>query len=118
DLLQATELAYWELADAYARRRLRQSNVELSSRILSEAQERERLGLATRLEVLQAEANLAQSNEEIIRADRAISEAADGLLATMGVLDEATVLTTAPEVQALPEPAKSTPDFEYVLQNA
>lgn len=118
NLLQVTEIAYWELSDAYQRRELRQSNIELSEKLLEEARERNRLGLATRLDILQAEANLAQRREETIRADQAIREAADELLARMGALDESLAIDAQPQVAELPVLATQLPEFAAVQKTA
>lgn len=116
DLLQQTETAYWRLADAYVRRSLRQTNLQLAEKLVEENRERERLGLFTQLEVLQAEASLAQRREEIIRAEQAITEAADTLQAAMGLLDEQLSISARPAVSELPTPPPSDRPFETVVQ--
>lgn len=118
DLLQQTELAYWRLADAYQRRDLSLSNLELSEKLVEESKEREELGLATRIDRLQAEANLAQRREQIIRADQAITEAADLLLATIGSLDEGVSIEQQVSVQPLPSARETAPEFNTYLQTA
>ncbi|MBD5779182.1 TolC family protein [Pelagicoccus sp. NFK12] len=118
NLLQQIENAYWQLSDAHQRRNLRQSNLELSERLLEEARERERLGLATRIETLQAEANLAQRKEQIIRAEQAIREATDALYAAMGVLDETMALDPQLSVYPLPESRGEPPSFQTTLDTA
>lgn len=118
DLLQQIEVAYWRLSDAYQRRDLRLSNLELSEKQLEEAAERERLGLATKIETLQAEANLAQRKEQMIRAEQSIREATDTLLATMGVLDESSAIDPTVAVSTLPESVSSIRPFTSVLATA
>ncbi|MDQ8179062.1 TolC family protein [Pelagicoccus sp. SDUM812005] len=118
DLLQQIETAYWRLSDAYQRRDLRQSNLELSHKLLEEARERENLGLATQLETLQAEANLAQRQEQIIRAEQAIREATDTLFATMGILDETIELSPQLAVSQLPVSQGTLPPFQATLDRA
>lgn len=118
DLLQRTETAYWRLADTYARRDLRESNLELAAELLEESAERKRLGLATQLEVLQAEASLAQRREEIIRADQAIQEAADLLFSEMGALDNGLAIDARLSVDPLVESKMEIPDFDSVARNA
>lgn len=118
DLLEQIEIAYWRLADANKRRDLRLSNLELSKKLLEEARERERLGLATKIDTLQAEASLAQRQEQIIRAEQAILEASDALLTIMGKLDESLELTPNLTVSELPASNSSIQDFNLVLQNA
>lgn len=118
DLLQETEVAYWRLADTYTRRELREINLRLAEQLLEESSERQRIGIATRLEVLQAEANLAQQRQEIIRSDQAIREAADALLATMGELSEDLSMDTGLQVNELRDVAIDLPPFESSLDNA
>jgi outer membrane protein TolC len=84
DLLQDTEAAYWDLAYAKADRSLIASSIELAENLLEENKERERLGLATPLEVLQAETELNDRQEDLIQAERVIAEAEDRLLRLMG----------------------------------
>lgn len=117
-LLEQIESAYWRLSDARERRALRLSNLELSQKLLEEARERERLGLATKLETLQAEANLAQRNEQIIRAKQAILEASDALLTTMGKLDDKVQLDPDIAVAQIPVSKFSILTYNVVLQNA
>ncbi len=118
DLLQRIENAYWQLSDAHQRRNLRQSNLELSQKLLEEARERERLGLATKIETLQAESNLAQRKEQIIRADQAIQEATDNLLSVMGVLDDSLELAPELNVSQLPVSETPVPSFQATLDKA
>src|SRR5690606_1910943 len=88
DVLRDTELAYWGVADAFARRRLGDSNRELARQLLEETEQRADLGLATRLELLQAESNLATREQEIIAAEQLLSERTDTLAALLGGLQE------------------------------
>lgn len=87
DLILDTEIAYWNLAYRRADRALIASSLELAENLLEENSERERLGLVTPLEVLQAEAEVLDRQEEIIQADRAIEDAEDALRRVMGEAD-------------------------------
>lgn len=84
DLLANTEIAYWNLAYARAERALVASSIELAKTLLEENRERERLGLVTPLEVLQAEAELVDQQEAILETERQIDEAADALRRRIG----------------------------------
>ena len=81
---QVTEIAYWNLAFARADRALAASSIELAESLLEENRERERLGLVTPLEVLQAETELTSQLEDLIQAERAIEDAEDQLRRLMG----------------------------------
>lgn len=118
NLLQEIETDYWQLADSYQRHQLRLSNLELSEKQLEEAKERERLGLATKIETLQAEANLAQRKEQIIRAEQAIRQATDRLLATMGKLDSESAIAPEIAVSELPTSTSEIRPFPAVLDTA
>lgn len=118
DVLAETELAYWQVADADARRRLGESNRELARRLLEEIQERRSLGLATELEVLQAEANLAQREQEIIAADQLLSERIDALLALLGNLREVEDVDPRVDVALLPRIDSALPEFSDVWRTA
>lgn len=103
DLLQDTEAAYWDLAFVKADRRLIASSIELAENLLEENKERERLGLATPLEVLQAETELNDREEDLIQAERVIAEAEDRLRRLMGDTSFITPVEGNLEVRELPE---------------
>ncbi|MCH6258431.1 TolC family protein [Puniceicoccaceae bacterium K14] len=115
DLLETIEIAYWQLADSYERRSLSQSNIELAEDQLSESEARQRAGMATKIEILQAEANLARRKQEIIQAEEAISNAADTLMASIGALGENVAIDNRPMVQKLSQPNTQIAPFEKVL---
>lgn len=114
DVLRDTELAYWGMADAVARRRLGDSNRELARQLLEETRERAELGVATRLEMLQAEANLATREQEIIAAEQLLSERTDALLMVMGALNPEVALDQRLAVSLLPEGVPGVPEFSGV----
>ncbi|MFW5874073.1 MAG: TolC family protein, partial [Verrucomicrobiota bacterium] len=84
DVILETEIAYWNLAFARANYALVASSIELAETLLEENRERERLGLVTPLEVLQAETELTNQQEDLIQAERAIEDAEDNLRRLMG----------------------------------
>ena len=87
DLLLETEIAYWNLAYARADCALISSSLSLAQNLLDENIERERLGIVTPLEVLQAEAEVLNRQENIIQAERLIKDAEDNLRRCMGEKD-------------------------------
>ncbi len=112
NVLEEAETAYWDLAFAYSRRALLGSALELSETLLAETQEKERVGLATQVQVLQAEADLALRRESIIVAEQNIANASDNLLSVMGSLSDERVLTEdTVEVTRLPEDRPPLPDI-------
>lgn len=102
DLLRATENAYWELSAARQRRELRQTSVDLAERLLEETLERERLGLATRVDILQARSSLASQQETLIIAEQSIADAEDVLRVQIGTMADEFMTSDALEVAALP----------------
>jgi len=87
DAVNQTEKAYWQVAFQNAVLNLSRSSVELAENLLKETEERAELGLATKLDVLQARANLASRQESFIESQRAVKDAEDELLVAMGRLN-------------------------------
>ncbi len=114
DILAQTETAYWDLAYAYRDRELRESSIRVAESLLEETRERERLGLATRLDVLQARANLAERQEDILVAQQEVESAHDRLLILLGALDETLALDATSRVSALPDTFLEPPEFSTV----
>jgi outer membrane protein TolC len=102
DLVLSTEIAYWNLAYTRADRALIASSLELALNLLEENTERERLGMVTPLEVLQAEAEVLNQQEAIIQAERAIEDAEDALRRAMGQTNFIEIITDQIKVAALP----------------
>jgi outer membrane protein TolC len=102
DVTLAAQQAYWTLSHAYARRDLLGSSVEAAQQLVDEMQARADRGLATPIDLLQAQAELAQRKEDLIQAEVAIGTAGDELAEAMGgLLDQGGVGYT-PVVAELP----------------
>lgn len=84
DVIAEVEIAYWDLAFAQAARQLIETNVNLAESLLEENRERQRLGIVTKLEVLQAETELLNQQEDRIQAERLIEDAEDVLRRVIG----------------------------------
>jgi outer membrane protein TolC len=115
-LLSDVEISYWRLATQHQNLELRKTSLELAEKLWDETRERERLGLATRVEVLQAQAAQAQRQEEIISAKAAIQDAADEVFRLMDELDE--FIEDSPTTAPLPEERTDLPEFADVWQTA
>lgn len=85
-LLAETEKAYWTAARLQEQLALNESSLKVAETLLDEARERERVGVATQIEVLQAEAEKARLMEVIIESRRALGDAMDQLFHYMGTL--------------------------------
>jgi outer membrane protein len=117
-LLSELERRYWGLAEANARLELRRTNFALAQRLLDEISERAELGLATQLDVIQAEANLAQRDEDILLAQQTVDDAKDALLSILGRMNDGLALTTDLVIEALPPVAPETPELAAVWREA
>lgn len=115
-IIAEAEINYWRLATARHNLEFRETSLRLAERLLDEVQERQRLGLATRVEVLQAEAARAQRQEEIIEAEAALENAYDVIYQMLNRLDETT--SDFPPVSALPEDSPEMPEFDRVWRMA
>ena len=86
DLITQTEIGYWNVAYAHARLSLQQSSLEVAVQLLLESKEKERLGLVTSIDVLQAKAALAARREAIILAEQGIRDSEDALFSVLSNL--------------------------------
>lgn len=79
-----TESAYWDLAYAHEVKKVRIASLEVAEKLLEENRERERVGLATNIDVLQSQVFLATSEESVLSADALIADSQDNLYRQMG----------------------------------
>lgn len=119
-ILTEAEAAYWTVARWQEQLELAESRLEVAETLLQEARERERVGLATKIEVLQAEASRAEFLEDIIETNRILEDAYDQLLTYMGVLlsPEMGDPAEAFQVARLPGRAEQDMEFETVWRQA
>jgi outer membrane protein len=119
-LLADTETAYWTTARFQEQLALNESSLKVADTLLAEAKERERVGVATRIEVLQAEAERARLMELIIESRRALGDAMDQLELLMGTISPLSPngLDNQPRVTPLSEQATPLPDFNAIWQMA
>ncbi len=125
-ILAATENAYWNVAYANARLRLRESSVTLAENLVEEARARVELGLGTELDVLQARSSLAARQEERIDARRELEDARESLLRQLGRLEaplDSVEAATPYEVEgfyvvALPDAPPEVPRFSETWERA
>jgi len=84
DTVLATEDAYYQLAGTREHLAVVKASLGLSERLLLEARTKAATGVATRLDVLQAEVGLASSRQGVLQAENAVKAAEDALLALIG----------------------------------
>ncbi len=104
DLIAEVEAAYYRVAAGELRLELARSDLAVANRLLEENQERHRLGMATRLEILQSEANVAERNEDLIVATQRYEDSLLGLSRVLGISLREDPLVF--EVDDLPEVAR------------
>ncbi|MEN9403726.1 MAG: hypothetical protein RL091_2429 [Verrucomicrobiota bacterium] len=84
DVIEATENAYYNLVNAREQLAVRNSSLALSQKLYDEAKTRRDTGVATDLDVLQAEVGVANSRRSVILAEQTVKDRQDGLLALIG----------------------------------
>ena len=82
------EVAYWELALAQEQFRLSEDSVATAQALLDESQAKAEAGRGTQLDVIEAEAGLAQRHSRRTRAQQNLIEAIGRLSAFIGVEPE------------------------------
>ncbi len=86
-IMELSESAYWDLAYAHEVKKVRTASLEVAKKLLEENTERERVGLATNIDVLQSQVFLATSEEAVISAKALIDNSQDRLFRQMGSED-------------------------------
>lgn len=119
-LLAETEKAYWTAARFQEQLDLNESSLKVADTLLAEARERERVGVATRIEVLQAEAERARLVELIIESKRALGDALDQLQLYMGTISPLSPdgFDSQPRVTGLSASVVELPEFATIWQQA
>ncbi len=84
DVIQDTENAYYNLAFAREQLAVRNFSLTLANRLLDEAKTRRDTGVATDLDVLQAEVGVANARRSVILAEQTVKDREDGLLSLIG----------------------------------
>jgi outer membrane protein len=84
DIIQDTENAYYNLAYAREQLAVRNFSLALAQRLFDEAQTRRDTGVATDLDVLQAEVGIANARRGVILAEQSVKDRQDALLALIG----------------------------------
>lgn len=84
DIIQATENAFYNLAFAREQLEVRKSSLALAQRLHDEAQTRRTTGVATELDVLQAEVGVANARRSVLLAEQSVRDRSDLLLELIG----------------------------------
>jgi outer membrane protein TolC len=83
-VVRNVEAAYYNLGFAREQEQVRRFSLELAERLLEENQTRRDTGIATDLEVLQAEVGVANARRSLIQAQQTVRDREDALLNLIG----------------------------------
>ncbi len=84
DVIQGTENSYYLVTGARDQLQVFRSSLQLAQALLSEAQQRRTAGMATGLDVLQAEVGVANARRSVLEAQRTVRASEDALTALIG----------------------------------
>ena len=114
----AVKHAYWTLKAAAANVTLQQRSLELAEELVRQNRARVEVGQTPPLDLVQAEAEVAQRRESLIDADATARDAEDRL--RRWIMDPADTAFWAARLEPVSEPASaaSTPDVEAAIAGA
>jgi outer membrane protein TolC len=107
-VVRDTENAYYNLVFAREQLKVRNSSLELAARLFDENQTRKNTGVATDLDVLQAEVGVANARRNVIDAEKAVRDRQDDLLNLIGQFEFSQTLGEV----SLPAAEISVPEFD------
>lgn len=107
DIIQRTENAYYALAYAREQREVFKFSLALAERLLDEAKTRRQTGVATDLDVLQADVGVANARRSLLLSEQNVKDSEEALLALIGQFELDSVVGTV----ALPSAAPEIPTF-------
>jgi outer membrane protein TolC len=84
DVVQATEGAFYLLSGARDQVTVFTISLQLAQTLLKEAEGRHRAGMATKLDLLQAQVGIANARLNLLQADKTVKASEDNLLALIG----------------------------------
>jgi len=107
-VVRDTEAAYYSLVYARESLKVRNQSLDLAQRLLNENTTRLGTGVATDLDVLQAEVGVENTRRSVLLAEQIVSDAEDRLLNLIGQFEFGEALGEV----TLPPTATFSPDFE------
>jgi outer membrane protein len=87
NVIQSTENAYYSLVYADEQLKVYELSLDLAQKLLSEAEEKKRIGTATDVDVLQAQVGVATARRNVLQAGQSLRDGSDALLALIGQFD-------------------------------
>jgi outer membrane protein len=117
DVIQDTENAYYNLAFAREQLAVRNFSYALAQRLFDEAKIRRDTGVATNLDVLQAEVGVANARRNVILAEQAVKDRQDALLALIGQFELDTAIGTVRFAEVSPATPVFASSYQMAKQN-
>lgn len=114
DIILRTENAYYALAFAREQLEVRRLSLALAQRLLDEARTRRQTGVATDLDVLQANVGVANARRGVLLAEQSVKDNEESLLALIGQFE----LNHAVGAVSLPAAPEATPTFASAFDAA
>ncbi|MBA3848873.1 MAG: TolC family protein [Opitutus sp.] len=114
DIIRRTENAYYALAFAREQLEVRRLSLTLAQRLLHEARTRRQTGVATNLDVLQADVGVANARRGVLLAEQNVKDSEESLLALIGQFE----LDSAVGAVSLPAATESIPTFASAFDAA
>ncbi|MDB6120733.1 MAG: transporter [Verrucomicrobiaceae bacterium] len=113
EMLRATESAYWTVGWAKESLRVQNESLGRSQRILADVQEKHRLGAATKIDQLEADAAVAAAREQVERASQRYSDAVSNLIYLLGLVPGSIPEGMTVDHLKVPENRISNPEGSY-----
>lgn len=105
-VVRDTESAYYDLVFAREQLKVRQLSLDLAQKLYEENKTRQQTGVATDLDVLQAQVGVATAQNNVLLAQKTVRDAEDALLNVIGQFEFGTALG-----------AVTLPTYDHVLTN-
>lgn len=113
-VIQGTENAYYDLVFAREQLSVRNFSLTLANRLFDEAKTRRDTGVATDLDVLQAQVGVANARRNVLLAEQSAKDRQDALLALIGQFELETTIGSV----SFAEVTEATPVFASSYQLA
>ena len=113
EMLRATETAYWTAVWARESQLVQNASLGRSQQILADVREKHRLGVATRIDQLEAESAVAAANEQVERASQRFNDAVSNLIYLLGLVPGAVPEGLSFESLKVPGMNQMNPEKHY-----
>lgn len=113
-IVRQAEVFYHELSFAKEQHSLREKALELAKNLFEENKKKEETGIATSLDVLQAEVGVANATDRLLKASQTLQDAKDRIVSLIGYED----LDTEFDVESLEFETPAAPNFDETFERA